>query len=421
MNDTRPKSCLSMLAPVPYGWRLHSRTRALADEFARRGVHVRYVAPPTPRAMLRHWVAPWRERRAGEVELIWPLPVPALHWQQRLGLVDAIARRQAARIWGQLRASRKAAGRSATPVGEYSECAPQVVVAATPLWRPVVAHMPCDLLVYDCLDDPLVHARVSSGAIYLRWHEELCRCADVLVAVSTALAERLRGVTDRPVVVCGNGVDARAFGAAASGGSVDDSAAGCQASLRNWFGWRGAHPDQPVAGFLGSIDRWVDVELLAALARSLPGVQVVVAGPERHRGLAGPLAGIPNVRRIGLVPYAAVPALMRSFDVGLIPFKAGAIAAAADPLKVYEYAAAGKPVVCSVRLRLDDADAPVTTAETAEGFVNAVSNAAALGDDSTAERERRMAFARRHTWAARAKQFLEVIEQACAGAARAMP
>ena len=182
--------------------------------------------------------------------------------------------------------------------------------------------------------------------------------------------------------------------------------------MRDWFAWWRAHPNQPVAGFVGSIDRWVDVELLAATARALPHVQFVVAGPERYRGLAAPLAGIQNVHRIGLVSYKAVPALIATFDVGLIPFRAGPIAAAADPLKVYEYAAAGKAVVCSVPLRLDDPDAPLVTAETPAAFASAVAAAAAAAAQSpndSAAREQRIAFARRHTWAARAEQFLNLI------------
>jgi glycosyltransferase involved in cell wall biosynthesis len=397
MKAINPAFRLSMLAPVPYAWPLHSRRRALADQFARRGLRVRYVAPPTPRAMLRHWIAPWRERRAGKVELVWPLPAPPLHWQQRLRLVNAIAALQARRI---------------TP---DSGGTPHIIVAATPLWTPVVAHAPCDLLIYDCLDDPLVHARASSSAIYRRWHEELCRRADVIVAVSAALAERLRETCERRVVVCGNGVDADAFGALSNRESPAPSARlyeTCDPALRDWFAWWRAHPNQPVAGFVGSIDRWVDVELLAATARALPHVQFVVAGPERYRGLAAPLAGIQNVHRIGLVSYKAVPALIATFDVGLIPFRAGPIAAAADPLKVYEYAAAGKAVVCSVPLRLDDPDAPLVTAETPAAFASAVAAAAAAAAQSpndSAAREQRIAFARRHTWAARAEQFLNLI------------
>ena len=41
----------------------------------------------------------------------------------------------------------------------------------------------------------------------------------------------------------------------------------------------------------------------------------------------------------------SVPAYMQAFTVGWVPFAAGAIARAANPVKIYEYLALGKPVV----------------------------------------------------------------------------
>ena len=44
-------------------------------------------------------------------------------------------------------------------------------------------------------------------------------------------------------------------------------------------------------------------------------------------------------------PYAEMPAYVRDFDVGMIPFRVDPMTRAVDPVKIYEYFSLGKPVV----------------------------------------------------------------------------
>jgi len=388
-----PPFRLTLLAAVPYHFPLQSRNQQLATELARQGISVCYVAPPTPRAMLRHWRAPWRERRAGPIRLVWPWPQPPLRWQLALGLTDWIARVQAARI------------------GVPSDAdVPHVVCVTTPLWQPVCTRLARDLLIYDCLDDPAVHARRGQEELYASWHAESARAADVVVTVSPYLSERVRALTERPVVVCGNGVDLAAFSPdAVAHGLAPHLCAGLSPDAYTWLDWRRRHPNLPVAGFLGSIDRWVDTQLVALAARALPDVQFVLAGPPRRREYLAPLAGCGNVHVLGPVPYATVPAFLTTFDVGLIPFHPGLIAACADPLKTYEYCALGKPVVSSVQFALDDPAAPIRVATAAQAFVEAIREA--LDDRDPRQQVARIGFARRHAWSARATEFRSIIEK----------
>ena len=393
MKSVESSLSISMLAAVPYHFHLPSRSQRLAWHLAARGVQVRYVAPPTPRAMLRHWVAPWRDRRVGAIDLVWPLPAPPLRWQEALRITRGLGRCQAWWIGTALQTH-----------------GPHVLCVSSPVWVPLLPFWPAQRVVYDCLDDPLVHARRSTGDLYAAWHRQLCQRADLIVAVSEPLAESLRRLTSSPVVLCGNGVDAQFF-------ARDTDAPACSLpsdcavppALDQWVSWRRAHPEAAVAGFVGSIERWVDTEMLAQVAEALPQVHFVMAGPVRHAALVGALAGRPNVRLLGWLPYAAVPALIGTFDVCLIPFRPGVISASADPLKVYEYCALGKPVLSSVRLGLDDPDAPLIVAEGAGAFAAAIEHV--LRHDDRAQQAARIAFARRHTWEARAEKFLAALQK----------
>ena len=57
-----------------------------------------------------------------------------------------------------------------------------------------------------------------------------------------------------------------------------------------------------------------------------------------------PLRG-ENVYWTGKVDYEILPAYVKHYTIGWIPFKPGPIAQATSPLKLFEYFASGKPVV----------------------------------------------------------------------------
>jgi glycosyltransferase involved in cell wall biosynthesis len=60
------------------------------------------------------------------------------------------------------------------------------------------------------------------------------------------------------------------------------------------------------------------------------------------------LARLPNVYLLGKKHWYSLPAYLRRFDVCISPFRTDqSIAATANPLKIYEYLAAGKPIVSS--------------------------------------------------------------------------
>jgi glycosyltransferase involved in cell wall biosynthesis len=52
-----------------------------------------------------------------------------------------------------------------------------------------------------------------------------------------------------------------------------------------------------------------------------------------------------NVIFAGRRPYAAIPSILACLDVGLIPFRLGPEGLHASPIKLYEYLAAGLPVI----------------------------------------------------------------------------
>ena len=100
---------------------------------------------------------------------------------------------------------------------------------------------------------------------------------------------------------------------------------------------------RPIFGFVGVVGEWVDLDLLAALARGRPDASIVIIGPVLVPH--GPCADLPNVHWLGARDHGSLPGYLRLFDVGLIPFKHVPLTHNANPIKLYEYLAAGVPVV----------------------------------------------------------------------------
>ena len=254
-----------------------------------------------------------------------------------------------------------------------------LAVAGLPHLVDLLPRVPTSLVVYHCADD-YAHVRGFPRSLPAL-EAELCRRADLVVTTSEPLRQA-RAAFNPHTHAIPNGVDFDHFAA-------DVAPA---ADVR-----RGS---RPVVGFVGALAEWVDYDLLAALARRGPDWDLVLVGPG-----AAPdhLARLPNVRLLGPRPYADVPRYLAAFDVALVPFRQDAVTAAADPIKVYEYLAAGLPVVATTLPALERLARVVRLAASPDETVRQV--AAAIAAGRAAGLDARRAEAARHTWASRFARF----------------
>ncbi|HET6463327.1 MAG TPA: glycosyltransferase, partial [Candidatus Krumholzibacteria bacterium] len=119
------------------------------------------------------------------------------------------------------------------------------------------------------------------------------------------------------------------------------------------------------------------------------------------------LAALPNVTVEPAVAHDDVPRVLAGFDVGLIPFKLNPLTAGVNPNKLYEYLAAGVPVVSTPFSPDVEADADaVTRAPDATGFVAACDRYLALPAEARARMHARAsAIAAAHDWDRIAQEF----------------
>nr|WP_243237156.1 glycosyltransferase [Heliobacterium chlorum] len=160
-------------------------------------------------------------------------------------------------------------------------------------------------------------------------------------------------------------------------------------------------------GFVGGIGDWIDVSLLARLAAGQKESALVLIGPVETDVQA--LKSLPNVFLLGRKPYGSLPDYIRHFEVCLSPFRINELTLSVNPVKVYEYLAAGKPVVSTALPEVTPFAPVVSVAKDEESFIEAVRNA--LATDSPEKRAERLALAEHHSWDARLEPMLQEIQQ----------
>jgi glycosyltransferase involved in cell wall biosynthesis len=267
-----------------------------------------------------------------------------------------------------------------------------VVWAGTPSPALVAAldRLPARLLVYDCLDAVAAH-RPGQEEIEAA-ESELARRADVVLATTPELEARMRRRNPRTVLVP-NAADYDHFSRRIPPGAVPPE-------LRVL--------PRPVIGYVGEVADWFDTFLVHALAVRQPRWSIVLVGPataDARRALTDS-----NVHFLGRRPYSELPRYLAGFDCCLIPFRASPLTAAVSPIKLYEYLAAGKPVVSTPLPSVLPFEGDVLVAA-GPRFLEAVEEAVRGARDAAAAEARRRR-ARAHTWDQRVARILEALQGA---------
>jgi glycosyltransferase involved in cell wall biosynthesis len=137
-----------------------------------------------------------------------------------------------------------------------------------------------------------------------------------------------------------------------------------------------ANLSRPIFGYFGVIDERLDYALLAQIADEMPDVSIVMVGP-LAKVEQDSLPNFPNIHWLGQRAYTELPALVKAFDVCLMPFALNEATQYINPTKTLEYMAAGKPVVSTAVPDVLHHFTPIVdVALTAEEFIAAIQRAA---------------------------------------------
>lgn len=229
--------------------------------------------------------------------------------------------------------------------------------------------------VYDLIDELLAFGRIKNKKMLISLENRVLQHASLLVSSSMTLLNRKNKQIGRECqgLFIPNGADAKRF--------------------LNSDRWKVTEKlARPILGFVGTIsERSINFELINMIALRHPEWQFVFVGPGNARkNFTGD-----NIHVFDAVPGEKIPAVINTFDVGLIPYNIeGELMDYVFPRKACEYLFSGKPVVSTSLSEIDILWPYVKKAGSTEEFEKRIIEAL---EESNKELDR-IRFAAKYDW-----------------------
>jgi glycosyltransferase involved in cell wall biosynthesis len=166
---------------------------------------------------------------------------------------------------------------------------------------------------------------------------------------------------------------------------------------------------KPIVGYYGVLGKWFDNDLLDSVARLRPDWNFVLIGKKTLGHVGDTISAASNVFWIDTRNYYSLAGYLRIFDVTMIPFRINNITLSSSQLKLYEYFAAGKPVI-STPIPECESFSEVHIVRNAVEFSRALDIAREESWDP-AFRNHLRAIARKNSWSERVRTVIKEIEK----------
>ncbi len=254
-----------------------------------------------------------------------------------------------------------------------------------------IKKIPHQLVCYDCLDD-FGSFSWTEKDIY-QSEQQLVQYSDLVIASSQKLLLKMKNSNSNAYLIP-NAVDYEHFKAINS--TIKTSIPN---SIKNL--------PKPIIGFIGAYYEWIDQDLLYFLADSRPNWCFVFIGPAQHGIIDSTLFNLNNIIFLGVKAYNKLPLYLQNFDVCLIPFLVNRITLSANPIKMWEYLAAGKPIVSTNIPEVEPFREIIYISDDNQDFLRKIEMALTENDHTLIGE--RIKVAEENDWNNRVETYLELI------------
>jgi glycosyltransferase involved in cell wall biosynthesis len=166
---------------------------------------------------------------------------------------------------------------------------------------------------------------------------------------------------------------------------------------------------EKTVGYIGSIDERLDYDLLQYVLTQMPDVKFVFVGRINTESGNTVLHQFPNASFTGAKKPDELPGYLKTFSAGIIPFVKSDFTRGIYPMKINEYLAVGLPVISTDFSDLSDFEDTIRIAGDKVTFLQCLQTE--LATDTAEKRAARRDIARQNTWAVRAEELSDAIEQ----------
>jgi len=163
----------------------------------------------------------------------------------------------------------------------------------------------------------------------------------------------------------------------------------------------------PIIGYYGAIADWLDVDLVEKASHAFPQCSFVFIGRVMNKKLDELAGRSKNIFLLGEKPYEELPAYLKAFTVCTIPFILSDLIKATHPVKFFEYAASGKPIVTTALPELVPYKAVCSLARSHKEYIAFLRKAL---KESHSIVKKRIEIAKKNTWDMRGNMLEHVVQ-----------
>lgn len=257
-----------------------------------------------------------------------------------------------------------------------------------PFWGSILEELKMPI-IYDCMDNH--QGFVENGAHLVNLEKELFRKSDITLVTSHFLQKIAQKNKVKNLTLIPNACDYKHFSQSL------ESLKLIPKDIREI--------PKPIIGYYGAIAEWFDTSLLENIAQEHNKKSIVLIGKVTNDKVEKLSKKYKNIYLLGEKSYQDLPLYLNQFDVCIIPFIINDLIKATHPVKIYEYLAAGKPIVTTKMPEIKDLEKDIFYSST-EDFSKNINNALKQKNKNILTRQK---IAKNNTWDKRSDQLLNTI------------
>ena len=270
----------------------------------------------------------------------------------------------------------------------------KVLLLQNPMAVGVVHNLKEDAFIFDAIDNWLYHPQMQQNKETVeRNYNFIMKEADAIFTVSESLKDFFQKGNER-VYWIANGVDKEYF-------------------QESWITDIEKRKNATI-GYMGKIQDRVDFDLIESCLKQYPDHTFLMMGPvysqkDRVKQIKSRCA---NIHFLGDIHYKELPKKMKEMDIAIIPHKVDAFTNSMNPLKIYEYLAAGKQIITTPVAGIENFQDYVYEANSKEEFIAAIKRAIEIYEKTENIAEKVAATLEdKHLWKAKVDEMIKIMQE----------